>query len=93
MTIREFDAPASLTRPEAAPYDRAHSPVVRTAWLITRFLRRDTVRFELYEERFGRSVRSFRRDIAALRDAGIYLDSDRQGWYRMQCFRPERDAA
>ncbi|MDP9024461.1 MAG: hypothetical protein M3N13_03670 [Candidatus Eremiobacteraeota bacterium] len=61
--------------------------------MIARFLRREAVRFELYEERFGRSVRSFRRDIAALRDAGIYLDTDLHGGYRMLCFRSEREAA
>ena len=93
MTIREFDAPASITRPAAPSYDSGSRPIVRVAWLITRFCRRDPVRFERYEERFARSIRSFRRDLAALRDAGLYLESDRTGDYRMLCFRPERDAA
>jgi predicted DNA-binding transcriptional regulator YafY len=93
MTPHRFDAPASITRPASPSHDRARRPLVRIAWLIARFVRRDAVRFDLYEQRFGKSIRSFRRDIATLRDAGIYLDATHQGDYRMLCFRPERDAA
>jgi predicted DNA-binding transcriptional regulator YafY len=68
------------------------SRVVRIAWLLARFIRRDTVRFDSYRERFAASPRTFFRDIAALRDAGIYVEVDGSG-YRMLCFRSEREAA
>jgi predicted DNA-binding transcriptional regulator YafY len=93
MTLRKFDAPASTTRPASSTQDRGRRPIVRIAWLVARFLRREAVRYDDYEERFGRSVRSFHRDIAALREAGIYLDNDLQGEYRMLCFRSNREAA
>jgi predicted DNA-binding transcriptional regulator YafY len=93
MTFHEFDASASTTRPLSAAQDPSRRAVVRAAWLIARFLRREAIRFELYHERFGRSMRSFRRDLAALRDAGAYLDYDLQGEYRLLCFRSNREAA
>lgn len=68
------------------------SRVVRIAWLLTRLVRRETVYFKGYRERFAASPRTFFRDLAALRDAGIYLETDESG-YRMLCFRSEREAA
>jgi len=68
------------------------SRVVRIAWLLTRLIRRDTVHFKSYRERFAASPRTFFRDIAALRDAGIYLEANYTG-YRMVCFRSDREAA
>ncbi|MBV8117247.1 MAG: hypothetical protein JOZ01_04675 [Candidatus Eremiobacteraeota bacterium] len=56
-------------------------------------MRREIVRYEAYAERFGRSQRSFYRDLATLRDAGMYLEDDVQGEYRLLCFRAEREAA
>lgn len=72
----------------ATPFSR----VVRIAWLLTRLVRRDTVHFKAYRERFAASPRTFFRDLAALRDAGIYLETEGSG-YRMLCFRSEREAA
>jgi predicted DNA-binding transcriptional regulator YafY len=57
------------------------------------FAERKSVRYERYADRFDRSLRSFRRDLATMRDAGLYLDTDQHGEYRMLCFRPEPDAA
>ena len=68
------------------------SRVVRIAWLLTRLIRRDTVRFNSYRERFAASPRTFFRDMAALRDAGVYLEASGSG-YRMVCFRSDREAA
>jgi len=68
------------------------SRVVRIAWLLTRLIRRDTVRFKSYRERFAASPRTFFRDIAALRDAGVYLEASESG-YRMVYFRSDREAA
>ena len=68
------------------------SRVVRIAWLLTRLVRRDAVDFNAYRERFAASPRTFFRDIAALRDAGICLETNGSG-YRMLCFRSEREAA
>lgn len=93
MTYLEFDASASITQPAHASWDRTRRPLVRLAWLLARFDRRDAVRFDQYAVRFGRSLRSFRRDIATLRDAGIYVESERDGDYRMLCFRSESEAA
>jgi predicted DNA-binding transcriptional regulator YafY len=93
MTSSKFDALASTTRPPRLVQDRTRRAAIRLTWLITRLLRHDAVSFTIYEERFERSLRSFHRDIAVLRDAGFYLDASRDGWYRMLCFRPERDAA
>jgi predicted DNA-binding transcriptional regulator YafY len=92
MTARRFDASAFAT-PHLASPNRCRRPIVRVAWLIAVLMRREPISYAGYEARFGRSLRSFRRDIAALRDAGIYLDTNPQGDYLMLCFRPESEAA
>ena len=92
MTSHQFAVRASITRPDSIPVECGQSRIVRIAWLVARFVRRDLVRFESYRERFGTSLRTYHRDIAALRDAGIYIDTQ-DGGYRMICFRPERAAA
>ena len=79
MTVRQFDAPASSPRRASSMQERGRLPVVRIAWLIARFVRREPVRYELYQQRFGRSRRAFRSDIAALRDVGIYRGTERLG--------------
>jgi hypothetical protein len=79
MTARPFDAPASTTRPTASARAHGRSSTVRVAWLLGRFVRREPVRYELYEERFARSASSFRCDIAALRGAGIYRGAELLG--------------
>lgn len=90
MTVQQFAAPASTT-----PHCnwRLRRPIVRVAWLIARLMRREPVSYAGYEARFGRSLRSFRRDIAALRDAGLYLDTNLHGDYLMLCFRQELEAS
>jgi predicted DNA-binding transcriptional regulator YafY len=92
MTKSPFSALVALTprRPFHASY--RPSRITRIAWLLARFIRQDLVQFNDYRERFSSSPRTFYRDIAALRDAGIYLESDGSS-YRMLCFRPEREAA
>lgn len=93
MTSRRFNEPAPVTRSVPAVFDRTTRPIIRVAWLIARLLRHDAVRFALYQQRFEKSVRSFHRDLAVLRDAGAYLDVSHAGEYRLICFRCERDAA
>jgi hypothetical protein len=60
---------------------------------LTRLCRREPVTVVLYKLRFGVSLRSFRRDIANIRDAGIYLDADPAGDYRMLYFASDSDAS
>ena len=99
MTSAHFDAPASSTPRHAAAsasHDVAPSGiagrVVRLIWLTARLTRRESVNLHEYQHRFGRSVRSFRRDIAALRDAGLYIDAQPND-FRMTCFVSDSDAA
>lgn len=99
MTTAHFDASASSTpRPFAAfPHNKAASGVarrriVRLVWLTALFMRRESVNFQSYHRRFGTQVRTFYRDIAALRDAGLYIDAA-PDTYRMVCFIPDVDAA
>jgi predicted DNA-binding transcriptional regulator YafY len=92
MTLQQFAARGSLTPPPALVPGSVQGRIVRVAWLATRFARRDLVSFDSYCERFGTSVRTFRRDIAALRDAGLCVDAC-GGGYRLVCFRAEAEAA
>jgi len=98
MTTAQFDAPASSTPRRIAASSRPStveaiaSRVVRLVWLTARLVRRESVSVDLYRERFGRSLRSFRRDIAVLRDAGMYIEAIRDD-YRMTCFLSDSDAA
>ncbi|HEV2737738.1 MAG TPA: HTH domain-containing protein [Candidatus Elarobacter sp.] len=99
MTTAYFDAPASTTprRTAASSYPRTvestSRKIIRLVWLITRLVRRDRVDVCEYERRFGVSLSSFRRDVAILRDAGLYIDADPDAGYRLICFRPEADAS
>ncbi len=97
MTTAAFDASASTPRYDLRTLPDArckpwHRRIIRVAWLIARFVRRDPVSFELYRDRFGVSLRSFRRDIAILRDAGLYLDAHPDRGYELLCFRADREA-
>ena len=98
MTYADFDVLTSTTRSvrntrQAVQRTRSARPIVRTAWLITRLCRREPVTVQAYKRRFGVSLRSFRRDIANIRDAGIYLDADPAGDYRMLYFSSDSDAS
>lgn len=98
MTHADFDVLTSTTRSvrntrHAIQRTRWARPIVRAAWLITRLCRREPVSVEIYKRRFGVSLRSFRRDIANIRDAGIYLDADPTGDYRMLYFASDSDAS
>jgi predicted DNA-binding transcriptional regulator YafY len=93
MTPYVFGVHAPITRSSASSADHSRRAAVRIAWLIASFMRRESVRYDKYAERFERSQRSFYRDLATLRDAGLYLDDDLRGEYRMLCFRSEREAA
>jgi hypothetical protein len=85
MTAARFDAPASTSqarhfaRPPYAQRDGVAFRVVRLIWLTTLLARRDPVRIADYQRRFGMSLRSFRRDIALLRNAGMYIDTAGDG--------------
>ncbi len=91
MTAHPFAGSEPITRHYPSCCGGVQGRVVRVAWLLTRLLRRDPVRFQSYQERFGASLRSFCRDIATLRDAGVYIEAE-HGAYRYICFRPEHEA-
>ncbi len=99
MTAARFDAPASTSparhfaRPPYAQREGVAFRVLRLIWLTALLARRDPVRIADYQRRFGMSVRSFRRDIALLRNAGMYIDTAGDGGYRMLCFLMDSDLA
>jgi hypothetical protein len=99
MTAARFDAPASMpparrhARPPYAQREGVAFRVVRLIWLTALLARRDPVRIADYQQRFGMSVRSFRRDIAMLRKAGMYIEAAAYGDYRMLCFLMDSDLA
>jgi hypothetical protein len=98
MTSTRFDAPASETRPRRG----GRTPqtyragvayrLVRVVWLTALFARRESVTISDYRRRFGVSLRSFRRDVALLREAGFYLETIAANQYRMLCFDRDSDA-
>jgi hypothetical protein len=98
MTNTRFDALASKTRPRrggASPHTNRGGVafhIVRVIWLTALFARRQPVTIEEYRRRFGVSVRSFRRDVALLREAGFYLETTAPGDYRMLSFVLDSDA-
>lgn len=97
MTHADFDVLTSSTRSvsgtrASAQRSRWERPIVRVAWLVARLVRRERVTIDLYRRRFRVSLRTFRRDIANVRDAGMYLDADPFGDYRMVCFCSDSDA-
>ncbi|MBV8370477.1 MAG: hypothetical protein JO036_16330 [Candidatus Eremiobacteraeota bacterium] len=79
MTIREFDARASSTRRASLRQDRSRRSVIRAAWLLARFIRREPVRYELYAARFGAPEDVFRCEIAVVRAARIYRGTELLG--------------
>jgi hypothetical protein len=98
MTNTRFDALASKTRPRCGGQQRHTNRdgvafrIVRIIWLTALFARRGSVTIADYRRRFGVSVRSFRRDVALLRQAGFHLETIAVGDYRMVCFDLDSDA-
>ena len=98
MTNTRFDALASKTRPRrggASPHTNRGGVafhIVRVIWLTALFARHQPVTIAEYRRRFGVSVRSFRRDVALLREAGFYLEATAPGDYRMLSFVLDSDA-
>jgi hypothetical protein len=92
MTNARFDALASKTprrRGGRFPHtERGRDAfcLVRVIWLTALFARRESVTIAEYRRRFGVSLRSFRRDLALLRQAGFYVETAAAGNYRMVCF-------
>lgn len=76
MTNRTFGAPAPITPPAPPARKPGSNRVARGAWLIARLVRQQPVRRKEYQEHFGRAVRSFCCEVAALRSAGIYRGSE-----------------
>jgi hypothetical protein len=99
MTAARFDAPASMSpairygRPSYAHREGIAFRIVRLVWLTARFTRQEPVAIADYRRRFGVSLRSFHRDIALLREAGLYIDTVATGNYRMLCFLMDADHA
>lgn len=99
MTPIRFGAPAPSSPPRYAalpPYARHDGiafRVVRLIWLTARFTRPEPVTFHEYRRRFGVSLRSFHRDVALLRQAGLYIDTVAHGHYRLLCFLADADQA
>jgi hypothetical protein len=98
MTNSRFDALASKTRsrrggqPQRTKRNGVAFHIVRVVWLTALFARRESVTISDYRRRFGVSVRSFRRDVALLRQAGFYLEATPAGNYRMLSFVVDSDA-
>jgi hypothetical protein len=98
MTSTRFDAAASKTRPRRGGRtpqtycDGIAFRIVRVVWLTALFARRESVTIADYQRRFGVSLRSFRRDVALLRQAGFYLETTAANNYRMLCFDRDSDA-
>ena len=69
----------SITRPPSCTQGRSRRSIARITWLLARFIRRESVRYELYEARFGASAAAFRNDIAAVRAARIYRGTELLG--------------
>ncbi len=98
MTNSRFDALASKTRSRRREQQRHTNRgsvafhIVRVIWLAALFARRECVTIADYQRRFGVSLRSFRRDVALLRQAGFYLETNAVGNYRMVCFDVDSDA-
>ena len=101
MTTAVFDAPASMPRymprrffvsPRKRPPKASQRPVVRIAWMIALFARKSYVSYDEYRLRFACSMRTFQRDLAVLRDAGIYLEPHPTHGYRMVWFGPSVEA-
>jgi len=97
MTNARFDALASKTRSRRGGRFR-HTErgtigfcLVRVIWLTAIFARRESVTIAEYRRRFGVSLRSFRRDLALIREAGFYLEASAAGTYRMVCFARDND--
>ena len=98
MTDADFDVLTSATRSvrntrRAVQRTRWARPIVRAAWIILRLARREPVTVQLYKRRFGVSLRSFRRDIANIRDAGVYLDTGPAGDYCLLYFSSDTDGS
>ena len=98
MTHADFDVLTSTTRSvrntrQAVQRTRWARPIVRAAWIILRHCRKEPVTAQLYKRRFGVSLRSFRRDIANIRDAGGYLDAGPAGDYCLLYFSPDSDGS
>lgn len=79
--------------PQHGRNERAAKTAVRLVWLTASFMRGRTVSFDEYHERFGRAMRSYRRDITRLREAGLYLDVAQPRGHRLRCFRADLEAA
>jgi len=98
MTSTRFDAPAPKTRPRRGGRtpqtyrDGIAFRLTRVIWLTAIFARRESVTIADYRGRFGVSLRSFRRDVALLREAGFYLETIATDQYRMLCFDRNSDA-
>ena len=98
MTSTRFDAPAPKTQPRRnrrPPQTYCNGlafRLVRVIWLTALFARHEPVTIAEYRRRFGVSVRSFRRDVALLRQAGFYLETTAAGNYRMLTFELDSDA-
>ncbi len=98
MTNARFDAPASKTPPRRSALHRQTNRdgiafrIVRVIWLTALFARRGSVTIADYRRRFGVSLRSFRRDLALLRQAGFYREMTAVGDDRMlaSCSIPMR---
>jgi hypothetical protein len=99
MTVARFDAPASsspachFARPPYASGEGIAFRLVRLIWLTARLARAEPVSIADYQRRFGVSLRSFHRDMAALRQAGFHIGAPCEGQYRLLCFFADADHA
>lgn len=100
-------APASLSQAHSATHlssvhppsrRRARKPKpwerydVRFVWLVMRLASGEDISYRVYRTRFDRCVRSYYRDIAVLREAGLYIVPEGRGRYRFVCFCGDLEA-
>lgn len=76
MTNRIFGASPPITPHGFTTLEGENGRIAQGAWLIARLVRREPVRREEYQRRFGPPSRSFCCEVAALRAAGIRRGSD-----------------
>jgi hypothetical protein len=99
MTTTHFGAPAPntrayrYTRPDYASRGAIAFRIIHLVWLTARFARREQITIDDYHRRFGTSLRSFRRDIDVLRQAGFEIEPLMKRTYRMVCFTADSDCA
>lgn len=62
----------------------------RRCWMFGYLWKYGSLNFSLMQEHWGISMRTYRRDLAMLRDIGVELEPDRRGDMFFRGFDPKR---